>query len=276
MKMKALYVVAIAALLGSVSWWLKDDDLVESKMEDVFGWSEADKQSDPIGFVNHAEGKLKEKLEAMRESQSAMTIELAKIEESQREIVVRKTFAEQQAVRFRRARAQGKYPVVVFDEAYPDVACVESQLALLLAELDGYEQTLQEIEKLRTVSEDRLAQLTVQVNTTAAHLQLLGLKRELIASDNLADSSTRFIEEVDQLVDANQQIQAVSPVRNVNELLAAMQSEQQPLASRERLMEFLAQDCLDSREFHDDERCDSDGQGVDSEAGADVFLQYVK
>ena len=190
------------------------------------GWTDVARQADPVGFTNHVEKRLKEDLEKLQAARGQLAGEIGTLSRNVREQQALLEHAEKLAAEFRdvyqAATEDGTFPVTVRDAAYTEDQAV-SQVSLLLAETEGYRETLDKVEALRKQAESRLEELTVRVDRTASQLAMIATKRELLRARVLTDEAEQLVTQVDQLLDGNTQIVQGNPVRSVEELLAASQ-----------------------------------------------------
>ena len=205
------------------------------------GWTEAARRADPVGFTDHVERELKEDLDKLQAARGQLAGEIGTLSRNVREQQALLEHAEKLAAEFRdvyqAATEDGTFPVTVRDAAYTEDQAV-SQVSLLLAETEGYRETLDKVEALRKQAESRLEELTVRVDRTASQLAMIATKRELLRARVLTDEAEQLVTQVDELLDGNTQIVQDNPVRSVEELLAASQGRSSR-PSLEQARQFL-------------------------------------
>jgi uncharacterized phage infection (PIP) family protein YhgE len=205
------------------------------------GWTEAARRADPVGFTDHVERELKEDLDKLQAARGQLAGEIGTLSRNVREQQALLEHAEKLAAEFRdvyqAATEDGTFPVTVRDAAYTEDQAV-SQVSLLLAETEGYRETLSKVEALRKQAESRLEELTVRVDRTASQLAMIATKRELLRARVLTDEAEQLVTQVDELLDGNTQIVQDNPVRSVEELLAASQGRSSR-PSLEQARQFL-------------------------------------
>ena len=132
----------------------------------------------------------------------------------------------------------GRFPIEVRGAAYTDEQA-KSQVSLLLAERDGYDQSVRELKEVQDTAERQMESLAVRINATDSQLTGLSAKRELLRARQLSDEGRRLLAQVDQLLDGNAQLIEGNPVHTVRELLAAPGSKSGQAAGRQRVEECL-------------------------------------
>ncbi len=244
MLKQAIGVVVVLAAAVAAIWHYSPG--LRTKMSHAWneqtGWTEQARRADPVGFVNHAEKKMKEDLTAMQKTRRELAAEVGTLVRKTRE---QRALAEQSramADEFRQAyqaaSPNGSFPIELRGEAYTEPQ-IRSQVSLLLAEAEGYEQSLAEIESVQTEAEQRMEDLAVRIGKTESQLAALSTKRELLRARELTTEGEQLLAQVDQLMTGNTQAIAGNPVRTVRELAAA---EQKPAgrANAAKVEAFLA------------------------------------
>ena len=89
------------------------------------------------------------------------------------------TLAEEFRAEYQEALANDAFPIAVRGEAYTE-AQVKSQVSLLLAEAEGYSESLAEIECVQAEAEQKMEELAVRIGQTESQLVALATKRELL------------------------------------------------------------------------------------------------
>ena len=208
----------------------------------VTGWDEAARLADPVGFVTHAEAKMKEDLTVMQKTRRELAAEVGSLARKTREQQALAHQARALASEFRAAyqsaKADGSFPIELHSEAYTE-AQVRSQVSLLLAEAKGYEESLAGIESVQTAAEEQMEQLAVRVSKTESQLVALSTKRELLRVRKLTSDGKELLAQVNELMTGNTQAIAGNPVRTVRELAAA-ESKPTGRANAQIVEAFLA------------------------------------
>jgi phage shock protein A len=191
------------------------------------GWTEAARQADPAGFASHAEAKLKQDLAKMDATRRELTAEVGRLSKTAREQSALAEQARRLAEQFRdvyqTAQADNHFPIEVRGAAYTE-SQVHSQVSMLLAEAEGYEASLADLEAVRTTAEAKIEELAVRINRTEAQLASLATKRELLRARQLTAAGEELLAQVDELMTGNRQTIDANPVATVRELLARTRS----------------------------------------------------
>lgn len=208
------------------------------------GWTEDARRADPVGFAQHAEQKLRQDMEVMEKTRRELAAEVGQLSRKIRE---QQAMSEQAMVLAREFRNEyqevssgGRFPVEVRGAAYTE-AQVRSQVSMLLAEADGYEQSLEQLRDVKQEAESRMESLAVRINTSQAQRVGLSAKIELLRARQLTVEGERLLAQVDELMDGNTQLIEGNPVRTVRELMDTPAGKPEKPASTARVRDFLAE-----------------------------------
>ena len=252
---------------------------MDTQLDRYFGWTEEARQANPVEFVNHVSQTLGDDLEAMRTARRHLYAELALLGGKDREMRGNRQFALQQAEDFRAALQRAEFPVALCDGVYPSGESVTFQISQLLAEIDGYDQTLAEIEELNAEAKTKLSNLTVQINSTEAQITMTGVKRELLAARELTESGQQMLLAVNGLLNRNHRVVKENPVRSVEELLAAAKARPGSTVSDARMRAFLAQAADDEADESScavkEEQDTAKVENPESKVSPTIFQQYL-
>lgn len=216
--------------------------VVQSESRNLFGWTETARQADPVGFTRHVEDRLRSDLNELQSSRRTLAMEVAELARKHREQTALLVEARRLAGEFQAAWRTGMFPVSIRNAAYT-ADDVQSQTSSLLAEIDGFTQTVARLEKVRKEAEAKLEEMTVRLNRTESELATIGAQRELLRSRVLSESGERLLTQVEQLLHGNEQIISDNPVRSVRELLAAaVAPRSEASVTSDRVMSFLTAD----------------------------------
>jgi phage shock protein A len=216
---------------------------VNTYWSQIGGWTEEARLADPIGFATHAEKKLRQDLQTMQETRKALAGEIGQLAQKLREqrglANHARTLAREFRSEYQLASADGRFPIEVRGAAYtrPDA---ESQVSMLLAEADGYDDSVRNLSEVKQQAEAQMEALAVRVNETESQLAALATKRELLRARQLSGEGQQLIAQVDDLLNGNARVIEGNPVRTVRELLEAPVGKVEQSASRKRVQEFLA------------------------------------
>lgn len=206
------------------------------------GWTESARQADPAGFASHAETKLQQDLAKMDATRRELTAEVGRLSKTAREQSALADQARRMAEQFRdvyqAAQADDRFPVEIRGAAYTEPQ-VRSQVSMLLAEAEGYEASLADLETVRATAEAKIEELAVRINRTEAQLAALATKRELLRARQLTAAGEQLLAQVDELMTGNRQTIDANPVATVRELLARSPAKPEGRAPDRKVEEFL-------------------------------------
>ncbi|MGE0755709.1 MAG: hypothetical protein AB7O38_01750 [Pirellulaceae bacterium] len=245
MNLKKMLVVSVVVLAG-LGWTYKSMPALRARVvsegQSWFGWTEAARQADPDGFTRHVERRLKEDLTKLEGSRRELAAEVGTLSRKIQEQQAMAEHAERLTEEFRgvyqTALENGRFPVAVREAAYTEGQVV-SQVSLLLAQTEGFRETLDKLAVLRQKAESRLEELSVRIERTGSQLAMIATQRELLRVRVLTEEGERLVAQVDELLDGNVAVEQDNPVRNVEELLAASQSDQTYRPSLDKARQFL-------------------------------------
>lgn len=216
---------------------------VNSHWAQIGGWTEEAREADPIGFATHAEEKLQQDLETMAKTRKDLAAEIGQLAQKLREQRALRDQAHGLAEAFRSeyqlASTNGGFPIEVRGAAYTR-RDAESQVSMLLAEADGYDDSVRKLTEMKEQAEGQMEALAVRVNATESQLAALATKRELLRAKQLTDEGQQLLAQVDDLLNGNAEAIEGNPVRTVRELLEAPSGKVEQSASRKRVEKFLA------------------------------------
>ena len=215
---------------------------VARESQSLLGWTEAARQADPVGFTEFVEHQLRNDLNELKLTRRDLAMEagtLAKKEKEQRDLLVHaEQFAAEYRAAYQQATEADAFPVSIRHADYSADEVV-SQVSLLLAEADGYRQTLGRLSNIRQQAEQQLEQLAVRINTTETQLATTATQRGLLRARVLSDEGERLVAQVDLLLNNNSVVIHSNPVRSVRELLASNSTANQQRPSLEVARQFL-------------------------------------
>ena len=220
---------------------------VSRESRSLLGWTDAARQADPEGFTTYVERRLDEDLGKLNATRRELAMEvgtLAKKAKEQRELLAHaETFAAEFRGIYQDASSRGvgesqTFPVSVRNAEYAEQEVVR-QVSLLLAEAEGYRQSLGKLEEVRGQAEQRLEELTVRISTTESQLAATATQRGLLRARVLTNKGEMLVAQVDELLDENSVVIHGNPVRSVRELLASSQSASQRSPSLEVARQYL-------------------------------------
>ena len=211
----------------------------------LVGWTEEARRANPVGFAEYARGKLEQDLDTMRTTRRELAAEIGTLASKIREQGALRDQAQQFAEGFRAeyqtAVTNASFPIEVRGAGYTQDQA-ESQVSMLLAEAEGYGESLTSLQKVKEEAETQLESMTVRINSTETQLATLSVKRELLQARLLSDEGEQLLAQVDDLMTGNAEVIAGNPVRSVRELAQAPVSKPEAgkASNRDRVQAFLA------------------------------------
>jgi chromosome segregation ATPase len=244
MLVRTFTLLVVLAVGGAAAWAFSPGlrTQMTALWDSQTGWTEAARQDDPVGFSGYAQRKLKQDLAKMDATRRELTAEVGRLSKTAREQSALAEQARRLAEEFRdayqAAEADDRFPVAVRGAAYTQ-SQVRSQVSMLLAEAEGYEASLSDLETVRTTAEAKIEELAVRINRTEAQLAALATKRELLRARQLTAAGEELLAQVDELMTGNRQTIDANPVATVRELLARTPAKQEGRATDRKVEEFL-------------------------------------
>ncbi|MFO8008692.1 MAG: hypothetical protein R6V05_13255 [Candidatus Brocadiia bacterium] len=230
---KLIIVVVVLVVLAFLVWRFMPG--IRQRAVSVYrehgGWTEAARQSDPVGFIEYAEEELGDDLAVLEETRVRMAEaeqDLSSELDRYRSLL---ESADELAAQFReayrRAEAGDEYPVGVSGADYTEEELVE-QVRLILLQRNGYEEIIADMQRAAEKLVEKRQELLTQTSATKAALSSLPAKKEIARVNELTGRTRELFQQVDDLIGQNEEMLAASPVRTVEELLA-----QEPEAAAE-------------------------------------------
>ena len=212
-------------------------------VNDVTGWTPEAQEADPVRFVEYVRHRLEKDLEVMEKTRRELSAEIGTISAKMRELEALRDQARGLAEDFRR-RYQGGIsreglPIEVRGASYSPEQ-LRSQVALLLAEMQGYEASLAKLAEVRREAEAQYRGLTVQMEATEAELAALGAQREILRARRTTRVEANLVAQVEALLKENARVIQTNPVRSVRELLLAAEKPEQRRTEEAAVDVFLA------------------------------------
>jgi hypothetical protein len=206
------------------------------------GWTEEARRADPIGFIEYAEGKLAEDLEALNQSRRSLADAEQTIELELADTRVLQQAADELAAQCRQAyqeaEASAAYPVEVAGKSYTRADLLE-QVELILLQKRNYQQIVEGFEQAAADVAVRQPQLVAQINSIRAALKTLPSKKEIARINQLTGQTEELLGQVNDLIDQNAALLGQSPVRTVEELIQTRDASRQGEAGQVDVRAFL-------------------------------------
>lgn len=223
--MKNIIILAVVVLGGFLAWQYLPGlrTAVEGKITEYGGWTEEAREKDPVGFVEHAQKKLRENIETFEEVQDDLAENKKKAEDKLEEFSNKESaateIANQMKELYTSAEATDAWPVTYNGNEYDRTELVD-QVKEVLAEKKNavarqteYADALEKIDQRRSEIRDRISASNAKIDQLES--QKLTLKTE-----KLTASSEEMLAQVNELVEGTTKI-AEDPVRSLDELMAA-------------------------------------------------------
>lgn len=218
---------------------------VRKEAEDAYekygGWTEEARQHDPVRFINHAEEELSEHLGSLKQARQNMASALDKIaseaDKTRSLLASSETLARQFRSAYQAAEQDGSYPVEVSGSEYTKEQLVE-QVRLILMQRENYKLVITELESAGETAKERAQDLLTHITNTEASLASLPAKREIARLNELTGDMSELLGQVNELIGSNKQLLEESPIRTVEQLVAAGSSAE-PERENTDVMAFL-------------------------------------
>jgi len=244
--MKSLIVgaVSVATLAATVAGFSASfRSRVNQQIQSLTEWSMADREADPVGFAEYAHERLQSDLGVMQRTRRELSAEVGSLADQLREKQALHDQALQLAedfhIVYQEATTDGSFPIELRGAAYTE-AQVKSQVSLLLAEADGFTESLKGLQSVQREAESQVEELAVRISSTESQLAMLSTERELLQARLVAGEGNELMAQMDELMTGNQRLIDDNPVRTVAELSAVPSTESRQVASQSVVEEFLA------------------------------------
>jgi len=193
--------------------------------------------SDPDAFFSRVRERVEQDLLTMKNTRSELRSSSADVENKRAEIQERLDYAVSAAADFRKAWQGERFPVMIHGRAYtrPDV---EAQTSSLLAQIDGYTESLSKYTHTLTEIRAHVEDLTRQIVDTEADLGLLASRCNVYKATHSESAAADLMASVDALFAENATVISASPIRSVDEMMRDTTCNTP--VSRSRAMSFLA------------------------------------
>ena len=188
------------------------------------GWTQEARKADPVGFIEHAIGRLEKDLNTLQETRTRLGNVLENLDNKERQTEKLLDNATKLAKRFReayqRAEEGGGYPTEVSGQAY-DRSELKDQVRLILLQRQQYGRLLKDLGEAKASATKHRQNLGLQISKTRASLSTLPAKREVARLKEISSDTESLLDQVDNVMASNEEVLEHSPVRTVEELTAA-------------------------------------------------------
>ncbi|NQT94502.1 MAG: hypothetical protein HQ559_17230 [Lentisphaerae bacterium] len=223
---RILIVIVLVVFVGLLAWRFLPRFRKEA--EDAYqkygGWTEEARQHDPVRFIDHAEQELTAHLGSLKQARQNMAGALEKIateiDKTRSLLSSSETLAGEFRSAYRGSEQDGSYPVEVSGSTYGKEQLVE-QVRLILMQRKNYKLVITELESAAETAKTRAQDLLTHITNTEASLASLPAKREIARLNELTGDMSELLEQVNELIGSNKQLLDESPIRTVEQLVAA-------------------------------------------------------
>jgi len=224
--LRTTVIVVLIVIVAALAW--RNAPGCRQQARDAYekygGWTAEARQADPVGFMEYAEQKLAQDLQVFQDTRrrlnEARQTVAAEIEKTQSLL----GSADELAATFRqeywKAEAASSYPVSVSGTDYDREQLVE-QVQVILIQKANYQLLLKQLQAAAGAVEQKEPELVAQINNTRAALATLPSKKEIARVNELTGKTEELLAQVNELIDQNERLLDESPVRTVEELVAA-------------------------------------------------------
>ena len=227
--MKNIILLAVVVLGGFLAWQYLPGlrSAVEGKINEYGGWTEEARKDDPVGFVEHAQKKLRANIATFESVQDKLAKTKKKAEDALEEFATKEKAATDMSNELKElyssAEATDAWPVTWKGKEYDRQEVIE-QVKDVLAEKKSsserqaeYAQILEDVDKRRGEVRDRITQSSTMIDKLES--QKLSLE-----TDKLTNDAEVMLAQVNDLVEDTSRV-AEDPVRSLDDLMAAATKE---------------------------------------------------
>ncbi len=227
--MKNLVLIALIAVGGFLAWQYLPGlrASVSAKINEYGGWTEAARQSDPVGFIQFARTELEKDIVEFEKAQGELATlrkeNEAKLEEYRNLEQTSTTLANQARELYKAAEETGSWPVTLVDLEYDRTKLVAQVDSLLTDKAEAvklqskYAEVLDKIEEKASQLRSRLADSRSAVSELEAQESMMKVEK------NFEETDARLAK-VNALVEGNSKV-ADDPIRSTQEFAEAMEKE---------------------------------------------------
>jgi FtsZ-interacting cell division protein ZipA len=234
--MRVIFVVIILVVVIALLWNFLPGfrESARSTYRKHGGWTEKARQSDPVGFIEYAEGELSANLTALTDARAQMKQAQKSITDEQQKTEKLLSSADALALQFRTAyqaaEKGGTYPVDVAGATYDRHALVE-QVRLILLQKENYVTILKDLAQAASAAKAKEEQLVTQIASTQASLAALPAKKEIARVNELTGRTAELLGQVNELITQNTEVLEESPIRTVEQLVASAKPKEEEQSS---------------------------------------------
>ena len=228
--MKNIILLAVVVLGGFLAWQYLPGlrTAVQGKINEYGGWTEEARQDDPVGFVEHAQEKLRKNIDTFESVQDELAETKKTAEQKLEEFAEKESAATRMANELKElytsAEATDAWPVTYAGNEYNRQEIIDQVKEVLAEKTNAVERQadyvaiLEDVNKRRGEIRDRISQSSKTIDQLES--QKLSLKADKLTSD-----AEQMLAQVNDLVEDTSRV-AEDPVRSLDDLMAANRSEE--------------------------------------------------
>jgi uncharacterized glyoxalase superfamily protein PhnB len=251
--MKPRFLVFVAIVVAAVVAYQKLPGLrarAESFVNEYGAWTPEAIDSDPAGFIAHAQKQLDSDITTFEQSKTALldskrTAE-TKLAEFTKTLDIADTLAEDFKARFQAAKAGGSFPIEVVGKKYTETDAIK-QVEMLLAEKSNAQKRIEDYTRILAAVETKRAQLTDRISQSRAKRDELVAQEQMVKLDKLTADADKLLAQVNSVVEDNGKLAAGKdgdgdPVRSLSDMMKdidKLASEAPKAAEKSDALAFL-------------------------------------
>lgn len=227
--MKNIVILAVIVVGGILAW--QNFPGLRTKITNAAnkygGWSQEDREKDPIGFLNHAKDELASnisKFEGVQGDLNKMKVDAeAKLEKFRNDQQLATDLTNEAKELYNSTETADSWPLTWNGDEYSRDD-LRKQLKTLLAEKGNAAERQTEYSAVLNTIDERKDELRVRIADSKAAIDKLTSQEAQLKVAQLSDSSTELLAQVNELVEGNSKI-AADPVRSLEDLAKASAKE---------------------------------------------------
>lgn len=250
--MKQLVIVALVAVGGFLVWNYVPGvrTAFSDAKEKLTGWSEEDRQNDPVGYIQHARGKLQDNVASYKELLGQIdgmeTENQGKLEEFARIEQGANGLLEDAREAYAKAEAESAWPITFEGDTYSLEQFVE-QVDEWIDEKGNASRQVESYQRNLDLISERRDDLRTRIQGLQNAIVDLDTKEATLKVAALSEADSALLADVDDLLrDSTEALAGGSPVRSVEDILAKRDAEAaaaekaaEKEASRTRALDYL-------------------------------------
>jgi len=221
---RAAAVVLMVLVAGAAAYFFLPGfrTSVRQQIDRVGGWNEEARREDPVGFIDFSIRKLSDGIATFESARGQIAMQRAKLADLTKTNQAKLDFSVKQLDAFRAAYKDatgGKgWPAGVAGKSYSE-ADLKQQVSLLLTQKSSFEETAKGAGQALDKTTQSEGELVNRITTSKAKLDLLKAQRELVKVARLNAETEKLLDDVHDVLVANDALNTESPIRTVDELM---------------------------------------------------------